>query len=141
MSEGVTDYPDAAYQAHLAVPSTGRTGMHIYTPPEYSDHIAVSAVLLRDLLPHVPVALQKDAKTKFTQPHLKQPSIMGFFSKGSQQKPNGAAIAATGAGQSGKISSSNGSSGSGSSSSSSSSSKRKENPLQNAFSKAKAAKP
>lgn len=59
------------------------TGM-IYTPPSYSDHIAVSLLMkesFRDLIGTLD--LLNDAPTRNAQPHKKQRSISSFFASSS----------------------------------------------------------
>ena len=58
------------------------TGM-IYTPPGYSDHVAVS-LLMRDALSDRVgrLDLMGDAPTRRAQPHKRQTSISSFFSSG-----------------------------------------------------------
>ena len=56
------------------------TGM-IYTPPTYSDHIAVSLLMndnFSDFLGHLTLD-EKDSATKKSQPHKKQKSIAAFL--------------------------------------------------------------
>ena len=58
------------------------TGM-IYTPPSYSDHVAVSLLMKDDLLDRVgSLDLIGDAPTRRAQPHKRQKSISSFFSSG-----------------------------------------------------------
>ena len=83
-----------AYDSHLRLllPSGDMTEAEqrkhtgiIYTPPEYSDHVAVSAVFNRNwVVAHgetdIPLLqLSKDEMTKFTQPHAKQATLGAFF--------------------------------------------------------------
>jgi hypothetical protein len=53
------------------------TGM-VYTPPSFSDHIAVSALLDDGLLP-TDLTLQSDAATRKAQPHKAQRTLRAFF--------------------------------------------------------------
>ena len=69
----------------VGVPHSGM----IYTPPSYSDHIAVSLLLKDDItLNHHTIdssnklELMNDASTRKTQPHKRQRSISSFFSSG-----------------------------------------------------------
>lgn len=62
------DYAAQFYQPH--------TGM-LYTPPQYSDHIAISHILRRPEQPAL--ALSGDKSSRKTQPHKQQPSIAHFF--------------------------------------------------------------
>jgi len=69
------------------------TGM-IYTPPSYSDHIAVSLLMkesFRDLIGSLD--LLNDALTRKSQPHKKQRSIASFF--GSSSSSNTSTNSAT----------------------------------------------
>lgn len=52
------------------------TGM-IYTPPSYSDHIAVSAVISKSSLKSIS-NLQRDKRTRRAQPHKEQPTLLSF---------------------------------------------------------------
>ena len=58
----------------------------IYTPPSYSDHVAISLLLNDDFYQeHLNTPLQLDSKCPFTkkaQPHRSQTSISSFFGKG-----------------------------------------------------------
>eukprot|EP00053_Salpingoeca_punica_P012324 m.110342 g.110342 ORF g.110342 m.110342 type:complete len:739 (-) comp15914_c1_seq1:710-2926(-) len=68
-------------EAQFYVPHTGM----LYTPPVYSDHIAVSLLFLRPKSNSSSssddcVTLASDKVTRRAQPHLKQPSIRTFFS-------------------------------------------------------------
>merc|ERR1712183_774399 len=61
------------------------TGL-IYTPPSYSDHIAVSLLMKDDFRDYVgQLKLGNDSLTRKAQPHKKQRSIASFFgnTKGS----------------------------------------------------------
>ena len=61
------------------------TGM-IYTPPSYSDHIAVSLLMKSSFKEFVgEVTLANDASTRKAQPHKKQRSISSFFSSASSK--------------------------------------------------------
>ena len=54
----------------------------IYTPPNYSDHVAVSLLLdsffQKDFVKNSKID-RKDAETKKSQPHMTQKSISDFF--------------------------------------------------------------
>lgn len=54
------------------------TGM-VYTPPSFSDHIAISLRLDESLLPNDQLLDEKESATKKTQPHKVQRSIASFF--------------------------------------------------------------
>lgn len=58
------------------------TGM-IYTPPSYSDHIAVSLCLKHDLIPDNIQLDTSDAATRKAQPQKKQQSLAMFVVKGT----------------------------------------------------------
>ena len=65
----------------------------IYTPPSYSDHIAISLLMkssFRDFVGQL--SLGSDSSTKKSQPHKKQRSISSFFSAGAS-KSSSASIA------------------------------------------------
>ncbi len=61
----------------------------IYTPPDWSDHVAVSALL--DLSTSEKLPLQADAATRECQPHAKQKKIVDLFARAA---PTAAAAAA-----------------------------------------------
>lgn len=58
------------------------TGM-IYTPPSYSDHIAVSLKMNQDFERYFTTSLVLKGNTKKSQPHKTQKSISSFFGKSS----------------------------------------------------------
>jgi len=64
-----------ALDSQFGVPHTG----HIYTPPTFSDHIAVSVLFHDDVMPDRHQKLQNDAATRKAQPHKQQKSIASFF--------------------------------------------------------------
>lgn len=70
--------PDAPLHAYERMFREAHTGI-IYTPPDASDHVAVS-LLLRSPWKG-PLEMRSDAATKFAQPHKKQLSIAGFFKR------------------------------------------------------------
>ncbi|GKY94050.1 hypothetical protein MPSEU_000371700 [Mayamaea pseudoterrestris] len=59
------------------------TGM-VYTPPSFSDHIAVSLVVDDSILPPY-LTLQTDAATRKTQPHKLQKSIAACFAVAAKE--------------------------------------------------------
>jgi hypothetical protein len=64
---------------------TPHTGI-IYTPPSFSDHVAVSLLLKNDIV-HTPLVLdESDAQTRKAQPHKAQRSVAAFF--GTKTKSN-----------------------------------------------------
>ena len=76
--------PEAVTQAYEHQ-FTSSSGCNIvYTPPEYSDHVAVQCVLSDDGLDHnfitSKLVLGKDTETKFCQPHIKQKMLTSYFS-------------------------------------------------------------
>lgn len=89
---GMPKAAEDAYQVHLRshhkTLSQPQGNLHtgiIYTPPEYSDHVAVS-LLLDDSIKasmSLPLKLGSDKDTRAAQPHLKQQTISSFFSKAS----------------------------------------------------------
>jgi hypothetical protein len=72
------------------------TGM-VYTPPSFSDHIAVSALLDDSLLPK-DLTLQSDAATRKAQPHKVQRTLGSFFdtAAAAADKPKTAAASSSG---------------------------------------------
>jgi hypothetical protein len=58
----------------------------VYTPPDWSDHVAVSALLQLSVLP--PLQLRSgDAATRECQPHAKQRKIMDLFARAGAPTP------------------------------------------------------
>lgn len=60
----------------------------VYTPPSYSDHVAVSLLLSDDIFEGAPSTVVFDDKracTKKAQPHKSQSSIADFFGKKNRQ--------------------------------------------------------
>ena len=74
---GLQDVKKEYYQRHIS-PSRG-AGI-VYTPPQYSDHVAV-AVVLKDLM-NAKVKLSKDTKTGRCQPWSRQRDVRSFFCAG-----------------------------------------------------------
>lgn len=72
---GIPDAPTTAYETMFQAAHTGI----LYTPPEASDHVAVS--LLLQLQPDL--QLKSDAATKMAQPHKRQSCITSFFKRRS----------------------------------------------------------
>lgn len=75
---GIPTAAAAAYQRQFQPPVTGM----VYTPPDFSDHAAVSAVLR---LNPSPLPLARDAATRRSQPHRQQAAITGYFQKQPSQ--------------------------------------------------------
>ncbi len=79
---GLAEGSDEAYASMIRPPHTGI----IYTPPDWSDHVAVSALLN---LPKAPLMkLEFDVATRECQPHLKQRKIVDLFSKAAARGSN-----------------------------------------------------
>lgn len=72
---GMVESTREALDTMFGVAHTG----HIYTPPTFSDHIAVSVLLNADLARHL--TLNNDVGTRKAQPHTQQRSVASFFSK------------------------------------------------------------
>jgi len=76
---GIASATQEALDTQFDCPHTGI----IYTPPSYSDHVAVSLLLKKDWRQlHMPLNLildEKDSATKKSQPHKSQKSISSFF--------------------------------------------------------------
>jgi hypothetical protein len=71
---GIQDVSKAALETMYGCAHTGM----IYTPPSFSDHIAIS-LLMDDGILHHDLQLQADAATRKSQPHKLQKSIAGCF--------------------------------------------------------------
>lgn len=72
---GIIDAPERALNTQFGIPATG----HIYTPPSFSDHIAIS-VLLDDTLCSRNLELrEQDKATKASQCHKKVRTINSYF--------------------------------------------------------------
>jgi hypothetical protein len=72
---GIIDASHRALNTQFGIPHTG----HIYTPPSFSDHIAIS-VLLDDALCSYQLELrEQDKSTKASQPHKKVRTINSYF--------------------------------------------------------------
>merc|ERR1712224_314689 len=72
---GIPPAPTSAYEQMYRKPHTGI----IYTPPDASDHVAVSLSLICPL--QRTLVLRNDAPTKYAQPQKKQMSLTGFFKR------------------------------------------------------------
>jgi len=76
---GIAAATQEALDTQFDCPHTGI----IYTPPSYSDHVAISLLLKKDWCQrHMPSKLvldEKDPATKKSQPHKSQKSISSFF--------------------------------------------------------------
>lgn len=96
---GITDVSQRVLDTQFGAPHTGM----IYTPPSFSDHIAISLFFEQDdLLFSSPdnttlVLVEQDIPTRKAQPHKKQQTIASFFKAGvvrrttesTSQKVNG----------------------------------------------------
>jgi hypothetical protein len=95
---GIQEASREALDSQFGAPHTGM----IYTPPSFSDHIAISLLLDGGLLRTDLVLDAKDSSTKKSQPHKLQTSIASFFGNaratpagcGSDQAPTSATGAA-----------------------------------------------
>ena len=82
---GIAEASQSALDSQFGdgIPHTGI----IYTPPSYSDHVAISLLLNedwdRDFVNRTLVLDSKCSKTKKAQPHKSQKSISSFFGQGS----------------------------------------------------------
>lgn len=83
---GMTEASREALDSQFGPPHTGL----IYTPPTFSDHIAVSALFDDSLVPR-DLKLQSDAATRKAQPHKIQRTIASFF--GAPTSSSGASTA------------------------------------------------
>jgi hypothetical protein len=84
-SKGLTVPDKDAIELHIKHPP--HTGM-IYTPPDYSDHIAVS-ILIKKPEGCVNLILANDSNTKECQPTKKQTSITSFFTAPAKKQKLG----------------------------------------------------
>lgn len=82
---GIAAPTQSALNTQFGAPHTGM----IYTPPTYSDHIAVSLLMKNEFGTSIGQLIldEKDSATKKSQPHKKQRSIASFFA------PNAVAVA------------------------------------------------
>ena len=72
---GIQEATQVALDTQFGPPHSGM----IYTPPSFSDHIAISLLMQDSILPTNQVLDIKDADTRKTQPHKLQKSIASFF--------------------------------------------------------------
>jgi hypothetical protein len=77
---GLQDVKAEHYKRH--VPPISGAGI-VYTPPQYSDHVAVAVVLECDSLMSPKVKLGEDTKTRRCQPWSRQRDVRSFFSGAS----------------------------------------------------------
>jgi hypothetical protein len=75
---GLVDAPAAVIETMFCNPHTGI----VYTPPRFSDHVAVSCLLLDDALSNIPIPTSSTADTsglRLAQPHKHSAPITAFF--------------------------------------------------------------
>eukprot|EP00985_Skeletonema_marinoi_P003959 scaffold1738_cov198-Skeletonema_marinoi.AAC.2 len=73
---GIAQVSKRALDSQFGPPHTGM----IYTPPSYSDHIAISLLMKESFKDVVgQLTLQSNAPTRKSQPHKKQQSMMSFL--------------------------------------------------------------
>lgn len=73
---GIAQVSKRALDSQFGPPHTGM----IYTPPSYSDHIAISLLMKESFNANAgQLTLQSNASTKKSQPHKKQKSMMSFL--------------------------------------------------------------
>jgi exodeoxyribonuclease III len=72
---------EASQEALLSQFGPPHTGM-IYTPPSYSDHIAISLYMDDTILPNTLTLLEKDIMTRKCQPHKAQRTMTAFVVQG-----------------------------------------------------------
>ncbi len=72
---GIIDASQRVLDTQFGTPHTG----HIYTPPSYSDHIAISVLLDDSMCPHKLDFCENDKSTKESQPHKKVRTINSYF--------------------------------------------------------------
>ena len=78
---GIVEARKAVLDTQFGTPHTGM----IYTPPSFSDHIAVSLLLEDSCCAKDLVLNQSDSATRKAQPHKAQKSIQSFFSAAKTQ--------------------------------------------------------
>lgn len=95
---GIAQLSKRALDSQFGIPHTGM----IYTPPSYSDHIAISLLMKKefndDVVGHL--TLQSNPPTRKSQPHKKQKSIASFLcapggATAAKKKPAAAAVASS----------------------------------------------
>lgn len=81
---GIVDGSQADYDSQFFRPHTGM----VYTPPQYSDHIGVSALLNVKPEPDLSRSKRFNKATRKSQPHAQQKRISNFFvKKAANQAP------------------------------------------------------
>ena len=73
---GIIEASQKALNTQFGKPHTG----HVYTPPSYSDHIALSVLLDDELCSYDLELRENDKATKESQPHKKVRTINSYFS-------------------------------------------------------------
>lgn len=81
---GIAEASQSTLDSQFGTPHTGM----IYTPPSFSDHIAVSLLLSDDCRSPDLVLNESDAATRKAQPHKTQKSIKSFFGSASSKTTN-----------------------------------------------------
>lgn len=76
---GIVDVSQTALDIQFGAPHTGI----IYTPPSFSDHVAVSLLLNDSCCPRDLDLNERDVATRNSRPHKKQRSMASFLSKPS----------------------------------------------------------
>ncbi|KAL7446789.1 hypothetical protein ACHAXM_011249 [Skeletonema potamos] len=92
---GIAQVSKRALDSQFGPPHTGM----IYTPPSYSDHIAISLLMKKSIDDVVgQLTLQSNAPTRKSQPHKKQKSMMSFLcAPGATKKATSASTSASSA--------------------------------------------
>lgn len=78
---GIVDASQRVLNTQFGIPHTG----HVYTPPSYSDHIAISVLLDDSLCSSKLQLLENDKSTKESQPHKKVRTINSYFGVASSR--------------------------------------------------------
>ena len=79
---GIIDASQKALDTQFGIPHTG----HVYTPPSFSDHIAISVLLDDVLCSNKLNLLESDKQTKESQPHKKVRTINSYFAAASRSE-------------------------------------------------------
>lgn len=83
---GIIEASQKVLDTQFGTPHTG----HIYTPPSFSDHIAISVLLDDSCCSYNLVLNDQDKQTKAAQPHKKARTITSFFGPPkTSREPNG----------------------------------------------------
>jgi hypothetical protein len=81
---GIVEASQTTLDTQFGTPHTGM----IYTPPSFSDHIAISLLLDSDCCSPDLALNESDPTTRKAQPHKTQKSIKSFFGAASSQTTN-----------------------------------------------------